>query len=57
MKKLTSLVKKSSTAETHDRKIFALDDKPADIIKDKSASNPYSKDMLIPNISVHNDAR
>ena len=39
--------KKSLTAETHYRKIFALDDNSFVIIQNESASNPYSKDMLI----------
>ena len=40
----------------HSRKIFYPEDKHFDIIK-KSSSNPYSKDMLVLNISVDNDAQ
>ena len=49
--------KKSLTSQTHSRKIFSIEDKPSDIIRNNSAANPYSKDMFIKNISVHNDAQ
>ena len=48
--------KKALTEETHYRTIFALGNKPSGIVQNKSASNPYSKDMLISNISVDNNA-
>ena len=54
MKTLTSLEKKALTAETHYIKLLSIKDKPSGIIQNKSASNPYSKDMLISNISVNN---
>ena len=38
---------KSLTEETHYRTICCLEDKTSDIIKNKSASNPYSNDMLV----------
>ena len=34
-----------------------LDNKPSVIIQKKSASNPYSKDMLISQFSVDDDAQ
>ena len=39
--------KKLLTEETHSRTIFSLEDKPSAIIQNKSASKPYSKDILI----------
>ena len=49
--------KRSLTTETHSRTIFSIEDKLSDIIQKKYASNPYSKDMLISNISIDNDAQ
>ena len=56
MKTLTSLVK-ALTADALCTTIFSLEDKPSDIIQNKSASNTYSKYILTSNISVDNDAQ
>ena len=56
MNTLASVIK-YFTAETHFIKTFALDNKPSVIIQNESASNPYSKYMLISDISVDVDAQ
>ena len=56
METLTSLVKIINFTDTF-YKIFSLEDKPSDIIQNKFASNLYSKDTLISNIPVDNDAQ
>ena len=48
--------KTSLAAETQSRTILGLDKKPYIIIQKESASNPYSKYMLISNVSVDDDA-
>ena len=54
---MASLVKNVWTAERRSRKKLSLENKPSDITPNKSASKPYSKDMLISNISVDNNAQ
>ena len=49
--------KKLLSAETRSITILYLEDKPSDITQNKSAPNPYSKDMLISNISVDNNVQ
>ena len=46
-----------STAETHFSTNFALDNKVAVVIQNKHVSNPYTKDILISNIFVDDNAR
>ena len=52
---MTSLVKKYLATETHYRTIFDLDNKPSIKIQNEYASNKYSKDMLVSNVSVDED--
>ena len=43
--------------ETHSIKISAIDDKPDVFIQKELISNPYTKYMLILNVSVDGDAK
>ena len=49
--------RKPLATETHSKTIFALNNKPPVIIQNGSASNPYSKYMLISNVSSDGDAQ
>ena len=49
--------KKSLTAETHYSITFVTDDKPYEIIQTEHASNSYTKDVMISNISVDDNAQ
>ena len=49
--------RKSLTADTHSITLFDLGDKPSVIIRNESASNPYSKDMLISNVYIDEDSQ
>ena len=56
MKRMTSQVK-SFTAETHSSTIFALDNKPTEIIQIVPVSNLHTKHMLISNIYVDDNTQ
>ena len=49
--------KKSLTVEARSITTFDLYNKPAGIIQNKNISKPYTKDMLISNICVYEDAQ
>ena len=48
--------KKALTSHTYSRRIFYLEYKRSGIIQNRSASKPYSKYILISNISIDKDA-
>ena len=50
-------IKKLLTEETHSITTFAPDNKSAETIQTEPTSTPYTKNMLISNISVEGDAQ